>query len=288
MLDPTWLAQEAKTVHGILESFFYAMVTTLLLLGVFVEYFKWPLGNVPSFAVLVGRALVGTILLHTYTDVANILGTFSDELATRVGDLNEFKLVLSRMGEKLGEFSASWVSVKETLTVVISFLGFFALYFSVYVAEGVHLFTWTLCYVFSPVLIALYVLPATSGSTRALYRTLFEVAAWKPCWAVLATLLWSSALTDLNQPGGANFIAVICMNLMLASSLLATPWVVHALATSGLAGFTRTLGAVAVGTATISPARLAGAAKSAGNRVVNHSARRRERDESSKPTLGPR
>jgi hypothetical protein len=162
------------------------------------------------------------------------------------------------MGDKLSEQSASWVSVKETITVVLSFVGFFVLYFSVYVAQGIHLFTWTLCYVFSPALIALYVLPATAGATAALFRTLFEVSAWKIVWSCLATLLWSAALSQINQPGhDVNFIAVICLNLLLASSLLATPWVVHALATSGLAGFTRTLGAVAVGAATITPQKVA-------------------------------
>ena len=171
-------------------------------------------------------------------------------------------MVLSKMADKLGEMSASWVSVKETLTVALSFIGFFVLYFSVYVAEGIHLFAWTLCYVFSPLLIAFFVLPATSGATKALYRTLFEIGCWKIVWSTLATLLWSTSLTNINQPGAdVNFVSVICLNLMLASSLLATPWVVHAMATTGLAGFTRSLGAIAVGAATITPGKVLGTAK---------------------------
>ena len=267
MFDPAWLSQEAETLHATFNGLFFATVTLLLLLGIFTEYFKWPLGGVPAFAVLMGRALVATILLYSYSEITNLLADLSDSLATQLGDLNEFQLVLSKMGDKLSEMSASWVSVKETITMALSFIGFFLLYFSVYVAQGIYLFTWTLCYVFSPFLIALYELPATAGTTKALFRTLFEVSTWKICWSCLATLLWSMALSELNKQD-INFIAVLCMNLLLAASLIATPLVVHSLATSGLAGFNQTLGAIAVGAATVSPGRVAGAVKSGMRRTT--------------------
>ena len=267
MFDPAWLSQEAETLHATFNGLFFATVTLLLLVGIFTEYFKWPLGGVPAFGVLVGRALVATIILYSYSEITNLLADLSDSLATRLGDLNEFQLVLSKMGDKLGEFSASWVSVKETITMALSFLGFFLLYFSVYVAQGIYLFTWTLCYVFSPFLIALYVLPATAGTTKALFRTLFEVSTWKICWSCLATLLWSMALGELGKQD-INFIAVLCMNLLLAASLLATPLVVHSLASSGLSGFNQTLGGIAVGAATLSPGRVVGAVKSGMHRTT--------------------
>ena len=263
MSDVTWLASEAHKLHDIFHQLFFGILTLLLLSGVIVEYFRFPLGGMPSFAQLVGRALVAMIMLVSFADFTAIVSELTDSLASRIGDLNNFDLVLAKMGDKLEEFTASWVSVKETITLALSFITFFGLYFSIYIAEGIHLFTWTLSYVFSPILIVLFVLPATSSATKALYRTIFEVCLWKVVWSVLATLLWSSALNDINAPGkDVNFISVICLNLTLASSVLLTPWVVHALANSGLSGFTRTLGGVAVGAATISPASVMKAAKS--------------------------
>lgn len=262
MFDLSWLAQEARNLHQVFDGLFYPVVTVFLLLGVVLEYFKWPLGGVPSFPQLVGRALVATLLLHAYPEITNSIADLGDALASRLGDLNQFKLVLSRMGDKLGELSASWISVKEATTLVISFLTFFALYFSVYVAQGLFMFAWLLSYVFAPVLIALYVLPGTAGTTKALFRTLFEVSCWKVVWSTLATLLWSLALSQINQPGpGVNFVAVICLNLTLAASILLTPWIVHALANTGLAGFSRTVGSIAVGTTVISPQKVVGASR---------------------------
>lgn len=262
MSDIIWLTNEAKALHGVFNSLFYALITTFLLLGVFVEYFKWPLGQVPSFSVLVGRALVAAILLHSYPEIINAIADVTDALAAQIGDFNKIDLVISKLGDKLNEMSASWVSVKETVSIAVCYLSFFALYFSKYVAEGIFLFTWILCFVFSPILITLFVLPTTAGATKALFRTLFEISCWKIVWSVLATLLWSSALTTLNQPGSdVSFVSVICMNLALAGSLLLTPWVVHALASSGLAGFTKTLGGIAVGASFITPDKVLKAGK---------------------------
>lgn len=263
MADISWLTSEAQQLHGIFNSLFYALVTVFLVVGVFVEYFRWPLGQMPSFSSLVGRALVAAIMLHCYTDITNTVAEVTDALAARVGNFNQIDLVISKLADKLEDMSASWVSVKETITIAISYISFFALYFSKYVAEGIFLFTWILCYVFSPILIALFVLPATAGATKSLFRTIFEISTWKIVWSVLATLVWSSALTTLNQPGSdVNFVSVICMNLALAGSLLLTPWVVHALANSGLSGFTKTLGGIAVGASFITPDKVLKASKS--------------------------
>jgi hypothetical protein len=255
MMDVAWLSQEARAIHSTFTSLFYGVVLTLLLVGVLIEYFRWPLGGVPSFAVIVGRAIVAALLLNSYTDVTNYIGQLTDSLAAQVGDFNNISLVQAKMGEKLSQLSASWVSVRETIVVGIAYICFLLLYFSVFVAEGIYLFSWTILYVFSPILIALYVLPSTSGATTALYRSLFEVSCWKVVWSVLATLLWSMALSDITK-ADLSVVSIICMTLTLASSLLLTPWVVHGFAGAGISGFTRTLGSVAVGATVITPGRV--------------------------------
>ena len=259
MGDLSWLAQEARQVHAVFESLFYGLVTTLLLLGLVSEYFKWPLGGVPSFGPLIGRVLIAAFLLHTYTDVTNLFAEFTDGLAIKLGDLNKIKMVLDRMGEKLGDLTWSWVSVKDSVTLLLSFVTFFVLYFSVHVANAFILYTWTLLYVFSPLLIALFVIPATSGATKALYRSIIEVSAWKVVWSVLATLVWSAALSEINKPANeVSFLTAICFNLILAGSLLLTPVVVHSLAGAGLSSVARTIGGIAVGATMITPSRAIG------------------------------
>jgi hypothetical protein len=258
MTDITWLASQAHQVHDVFQSMFYGVVTLLLCLGIFVEYFKWPLGGMPSFTVLVGRVLVAAILLSTYPEITNTLADVTDAVSQRLGDLNQFKLVLSKMSDHLGTFTWSWVSVRDSVTMLLSFLTFFLLYFSIHVVEAFLMYTWTLLYVFSPLLIALFVLPATAGATKALFRSLFEVSCWKIVWSVLATLVWSAALSDINQPGqDISFVTAICFNLILAGTLLLTPMVVHALAGAGVSSMMQTIGGVAVGATMLTPKRVA-------------------------------
>lgn len=98
---------------------------------------------------------------------------------------------------------------------------------------------WALIYVLSPLLIALFILPGTASVTKALYRSLFEVCGWKVLWVVLSALLWSSSYSTINGPeSDVNLFTVVCLNLILAASLLFTPMIVSALAGAGLSGVT--------------------------------------------------
>lgn len=274
MLDLNWLSQEAKSIHDIFYGMFYALATVLLLIGVVTDYFKLPLGDMPGTPQLVGRVLIAAILLHSYPEVTNALSDFTDALAQRIGSFNEFHLVLSKMGDKLGELTWSWTSIKDSIILVFSFLTFFLLYISVYIANAGVVYVWVILYIFSPVLIALFILPVTGFATKVLYRTLIEVCAWKVVWAVLAALLWSSALGQMNGPESkVNFLTVIAYNLILAISLLLTPLVVNALASKGLAQASSSWLGLAAGAAAMSPGVVAkGAAKSTVGAVGSHAA----------------
>lgn len=259
MVNMAWLAQEAKIIHTYFDSLFYVLLTVFLLVGILMEYFKWPLGDVPGFPQMVGRVFVATILLVTLPDIMDMLANLTDAISNKLGDLNDFDRVLSRMGDELESPSWSWLS-KEGVMMIISFLTFFGLYFSVHICEALFLYTWTLLYVFAPLLIALFVFPVTSVATKALYRSLIEVSCWKIVWSVLATLLWSAALSDLGSSGKEiSWLTAISFNIILAGSLLLTPIVVHSLAGKGIANMSKTVGGIMVGATFMGPGRVLGA-----------------------------
>lgn len=269
--DIGWLAMEAKKIHEIFSGYFYLVVTVLMLLGIAIEYFKWPIGGVPNFGTIVGRALIAALLFHAYPEITNTIADVTDAMAAKLGDLNNFKLILDKMGDKVGELSWSWVSFKETIMLLLSFLTFFILYFSIHIADSFYIYVWVMLYVFSPLLIALYVLPVTASATSALFRSLIEVACWKIVWSVIATLLWSSALSQINQEGTQiSFLTAIGFNIILAGSLLLTPFVVHALAGSGLSTMGKDLSSLAIGGMTISPSRTIGATKSLASKTISN------------------
>lgn len=268
-LDMGWLSSQAQTIHSFFTNIFYALMTVMLLIGVLLEYFKWPIGGMPSFANFIGRAFVAALLLHSYPEVSNVIADFMDAVSEHLGGLHQLEDVLGKLSERMDKLSPGWIGIKESVIAMISFLSFFLLYISVHAINAFLLLSWTLLYVFSPLLIASYVLPANSGATKALYRSLIEVSLWKITWSVLATLLWSSSLSSLNQPGyEVSFLSAIFMNLMLAGSLVATPMIVHALVGAGITSLAQAAGGFVGGALMAAPVHAARSVAAKGVGVV--------------------
>jgi hypothetical protein len=134
----------------------------------------------------------------------------------------------------------------------------------VFFFDAAIIFCMLLLYIFSPLMIAFFILPQTAGMTSGLFRCLFEIAAWKIVFAVLGTLLWSTALSNFTQGDSANFLTLVVLTLMLALSLLLTPLVVRALISGALTGVTTQaagLAAVGLSAGFLSPAALAAMAQ---------------------------
>lgn len=234
-MDTSWLASEAKTIHQIFSNYFYLIIGTLILLGVALDYFKLVIGGTPQFTMLIGRALIASLLLISMPEIMNALSSVTDAISQELGDLNKVKLVMSKMSDKVDKLTWSWSSVKESLLLAISFVTFFILYIAIHLADSLFLFAWMLLFVFSPLLIAFFVLPSTASATKGLFRSLIEVSAWKIVWSVLTSLLWSFALIELDKPdSNISFLSAIILNLMLFFSVLVTPKITSALINGGL------------------------------------------------------
>lgn len=138
-MDMSWLATEAKQIHALFANLFYSVVLTLLLIGIVLNYFRMPMGQVPEFLTLVGRAIIAAFLLVALPEIMNTLADVTDQIAQEVGQLNNFKLVVGRLGEKIGTLTWSWVSVKDSVLILVSYVTFFLLYISVYMADTLFL-----------------------------------------------------------------------------------------------------------------------------------------------------
>lgn len=256
-MNMEWLASEAKQIHGVFSGLFYSLVLLFLALGAVLSFFKTPLGQVPEILHLVGRAVVAALILAAFPEIMNTAADVTDQLSKEIGQLNNFKLVVRRLGEKLGSFSWSWVSVKDSVLILVSYLSFFMLYVTVYLADTLFLLTWLLLYVFSPLMIAGFVLPGTAQATRGLFQAMLEVCLWKIVWSCLAALLWSYALSEINKPEyKIDFLTAILLNVLLAFSVVITPLIVKGLLSGGMHVGSTALGSAVLGAAALTPAGL--------------------------------
>lgn len=270
MLDISWLSTEARAIHDFFVSIFYLLSSLLLVIGVLTEYFKLPIGGTPHFSQLVGRALVAAILLVAYPEISNAIAATADAVADKLGGFNNVHLVLDKAGETLKNHAWSWTSMGDTLIWAVSYLAYFFLYVTVFFFDAAIVYCLVLLYIFSPLMIALYILPQTAAVTGGLFRSLFEVAAWKITWSVLGTLLWSSALNNFNQ-SGMNFITQLAFTLMLAFSILLTPVIVRNLISGTLTGVASQVAgysAIGLSAGVLSPAALTGLVKAGSLKTV--------------------
>lgn len=257
-MDISWLATEAKTLHQVFASVFYIMVLSVLSIALILEYFKLPLGGTPQFVTLIGRVFIATILLVATPEIMNMLASFTDAITQELGGFTNYHLVLDRMGDRVKEFSFSWLSVKEGIILIISFLTFFILYLVVYFADAMFLFVWMMLYIMSPVLIALFILPVTAGATAKLYRSLVEVCIWKILFCVFSALLWSFAVSDINKPEAqVDFLTAILLNLMLAYSVAMTPKITASFLGAGISEVANSFGSALQNAAALTPKGMA-------------------------------
>lgn len=264
-MDMQWLAGEAKQLHFLFASFFNSIVLTMIVGGVVVNYFKMPLGQVPEFLTLIGRAIVASFILAAFPEILNFMADLTDNLANTIGNLHNFKLVLTRLGDKIGQFTWSWVSVKDSVLLIISYLTFFLLYVSVYIADAVYLLVWTLLYIFAPILIAAFTLPSMASATKGLFTSLIEVCLWKVLWSCLAALLWSFALSEINKPEyDVDFLTAILLNLLLAFSVLLTPMLVRSFMSGKITQAAQNMGGMILGAAALTPTGMIANSKAIG------------------------
>ena len=269
-MDMSWLSTEAKVIHEIFSSFFYSIVLLMITLGVVLNFFKMPMGQVPEFMQLVGRAIIAAFILAALPEIMNFLADITDQLSAQIGQLTNFKTVVGRLGEKVGTLTWSWVSFKDSVLLLISYLTFFILYVSVYIADAMYLLIWTLIYIFSPLLIAAFTLPSTAAATKGLFQSLIEVCLWKICWSVLAALLWSFALSEINKPEyDVDFFTAILLNIMLAFSVLLTPMLVKSLLKGGLSSSASAMGGAILGAAALTPGGMLAATKAGGSKLAS-------------------
>ena len=261
MTDLSWLSQEAHKIHDIFYGLFFIMATVILLAGVVVEYFKLPLSGSASFTSLIGRCLVATILLVSYPEITNWIAEIGDGLADKIGGLNSLDTILDKTSVVLTEKSWSWTSIGDTLLWIISYLVYGFLYLTVFIFDAIILYGWTLLYIFSPLLILMFILPQTASATTLLFRSHFELASYKVVWSALGTLLWSTAIHNLENDlkNDPNFFVILGFMVLVAFSILFTPKIVGALTKSGVTGAATQMGALAAASVTagaIGPAGL--------------------------------
>ena len=146
-MDISWISSQAKEIHTFFVSIFYSLAVLLILIGVVIDYFKLPIGGVPAFQQLLGRALIAAILLVAYPQISNWVAAVSDAVSDHLGSVNTVDQVLKTAGATLKDHSWSWTSLGDTVLSIVSMLAYFILYLSIYFFDAAVVYCLVLLYI---------------------------------------------------------------------------------------------------------------------------------------------
>ncbi len=198
----------------------------LFLLSVLMA-FSQDLGVEGAIVSRLKRLVTTAIILVAFPSLTGMIKNFGQEVALSIDNLQGIDAFLKAAGTKASSYSASVKSLLDfgndlivSLLVTISYI---FLYMARYLLVAFYHFYWMILVVTGPFLILGNLFESTSVLTKNLFKNLILVACWPIVWAILSAFLTALPFQDVyNIEGG--YTAVIVMNLILAVSLLFSPF----------------------------------------------------------------
>jgi hypothetical protein len=246
-------------LHQEFVTLYYLMLPAFFALALAIDWIRNPAGS-PDFLETLKRAIISTLLVVGFQEMADTILALTSGIADRISDLSGIDTFISMAKEKIHSYPSSPISVlmgaNDMVLAILSFLSYVVVYFARYVIVAVYHFMWVFLCILSPILILFNLFRGTSQITVNLFKGLIEVASYKIVWAVLSAMLTSLAFGQGYMADGG-YMTVIVLNFVIALALLATPLLVHSLVGSGVTAMGQTLATGAATAMAMAPAKAA-------------------------------
>ena len=265
------LGDLAIKLHQDFRGLFYLLLPIFFSLSLIFAWFRNPAGG-PDFVDALKRAIIATLLLVGFQEIASAILVIANGLSERISDMSGLDAVMRMAGDKARGYTLSGSSLilgfNDLLVATLSFLSYLILYVARYVMVAIYHFSWVFLSLLAPFLLLFHLF--SSKMTLNLFRSLIEIASWQVVWSVLSAILIALPFGNAYMADG-NYLTVIVLNFVVAICMLGTPLVVHALVGNGFSAMAGTLGPV-VATAMVAAPLKAARAATFGRQVLSNTA----------------
>ncbi len=259
----------ARDLHQEFVNMYYLFLPVFFALAVAVAWFKSPTGS-PEFLDIVKRAVVATILLAAFPDIANAILFVTEGVADKIDKLNSLDTLIRMAQEKSEGYSVSVTSMilqfNDLIIATLSFLSYLILYIARYLTIAMYHFFWIFFMISAPLLLLFNLFEGTQQITKNLFKGMIEVACWKIVWAILGAMLAALSFGDAYRAEGS-YLVLIVMNFVIAIAMLMTPSMVKSLVGGGMQSMSSAIGAASVAAMAAAPARAATMAATSRNAI---------------------
>ena len=212
----------ARQIYEHTSHLSWQMLLPLFLVSVAVGY-STDLGISGAVIVRLKRLFLVALLLVAFPTIAEFAQTLGVEVARSIDDMTGIDAVLDAASKRAELYSfdlEGLINLGSDLLVgglvLISFVILIVARFFLLVALG-------------PFLILGSLFEASSGITKGLFKSMFQVACWPVIWSVLSAFLKAMPFASAYSVEG-NLITVITLNLIIAVALMFSPFIVSQLA----------------------------------------------------------
>lgn len=259
----------ARDLHQEFVNMYYLFLPVFFALAVVVAWFKSPTGS-PEFLDIVKRAVVATILLAAFPDIANAILFVTEGVADKIDKLNSLDTLIRMAQEKSEGYSVSVTSMilqfNDLIIATLSFLSYLILYIARYLTIAMYHFFWIFFMISAPLLLLFNLFEGTQQITKNLFKGMIEVACWKIVWAILGAMLAALSYGDAYRAEGS-YLVLIVMNFVIAIAMLMTPSMVKSLVGGGMQSMSSAISAASVAAMAAAPARAATMAATSRNAI---------------------
>lgn len=222
----------ARQIYEHTSHLSWQMLLPLFLLSVAMGYTA-DLGVSGAVIVRLKRLLLVALLLVSFPTIAEFSQVLGVEVARSIDDMTGIDMVLDAASKRADAYSFDLEGLlnlgSDLLIGTLVILSFVILIVARFFLLAFQHFYWFLLVALGPFLILGTLFEASSGITRGLFKSMFQVACWPVIWSILSAFLKALPFAASYSVEG-NLITIVTLNLIIAIALLFSPFIVSQLA----------------------------------------------------------
>ncbi|MFN8944352.1 MAG: hypothetical protein ACK5WZ_06980 [Pseudobdellovibrionaceae bacterium] len=222
----------ARQIYDHTSNLSWQMLLPLFLVSVAVGY-TTDLGVSGSILVRLKRLIIVAILLVSFPMIAEFSQILGVEVARSIDDMTGIDMVLDAASKRADSYSFDLQGLlnlgSDLLIGSLVIVSFVILIVARFFLLAFQHFYWFLLVALGPFLILGTLFESSSGITRGLFKSMFQVACWPVIWSILSAFLKALPFASAYAVEG-NLITVVTLNLIIAVALLFSPFIISQLA----------------------------------------------------------
>lgn len=221
----------ARQIYEHTSHLSWQMLLPLFLVSVALGYTS-DLGLSGAVLVRLKRLILVALLLVSFPTIAEFSQIFGVEVARSIDDMTGIDMVLDAASQRAEAYSFDLQGLlnlgSDILIGSLVLISFVILIVARFFLLAFQHFYWFLLVALGPFLILGTLFEASSGITKGLFKSMFQVACWPVIWSVLSAFLKALPFAASYSVEG-NLITVVTLNLIIAVALLFSPFIVSQL-----------------------------------------------------------